>query len=82
MRSAVGPAVGAWRALALRLDFDPVGLVGIDFGLAFVVGGFGFFEDVDEVLALGDSVRQESDGSGLELEDLPLIPPCSICCRR
>ena len=35
-----------------------MGFIGTDFGLAFAVGRFGFFEDVDEVFALGGNVRE------------------------
>lgn len=38
---------------------------GADFGFALAVGGFGFFEDVEEVFALvGDGVSEEDGGGG------------------
>ena len=67
----MGSTVRARGALGLGLNFDAMCLVGVDFGFALAIRGFGFFEDVYEVLALAKML----DGVGVEAID-ELDPYC------
>jgi len=72
---AVRGGVGAGVVVVQADGFDAVAefllleggiALGLDLGLALAVGGFGFLEDVDDVLALEDGGRQY-DGLGSRL---------------